>query len=477
MTTKDDLTKLNKKLKHPKLLNHILEELDKDHIGDRKQKLFLFLCAISGKQRPNYRFSCAITGDSSEGKDNIWKTVNRHLPKALYLDLTRATGPSLEDDIKEYNTIYFGERNLGNAPIIDTVKQLVEDGIRVMKKDSRKAFKESRYEEQPRKVGIYSTTKDSSDKELATRYCVISVHGNPKKYGMVNRDTLQKAGDIDKQINETERQDKPTWIEEGLQLLKPFNYIIIPYAPLLGVDSRDPRSQRDLKRLLNLIRSITWLCQKNRTQYTHRDYDVLVSSPEDLYNALEIGEEIFNQSYSEIEPRLQRIIDTYHQLVKEGITKEHDDLDIELKWVDRSIIQHRLDIQKVDTIRGHIETLYNLGRMIWQTVGNRVYVAEPTNIPTNNPLITYPKNELYKVISDNWEDIVKESLVGKRQVKRGVKGRSKTSLLSIKTDLPTNTPKNAEDNPKTSIIEHLKEKLVGQNWQVDKPDFFKGGDT
>ena len=476
MGAKEKLTAINKKLKDPNLLNNILDELGKDHIGDKKQLLFVFHSALSGQLPPQYRYSCAIAGYSSEGKDNLWKTINRHPPKDWYLDLTRITGASLEDDIQHYNVIYIGEGNFhsgANAHIIDQVKQLSEDGLRVKKKDTRTGYKETRDEIQPRKVIIFSTTRDNCDEELTTRYSIIPVHGNPGKYGTVNKKTLEKAGNIDQQIDETERMTKPTWIQDALRMLTPVDHIDIPYAPLLseGLDNRNPRSQRDLKRLLNLIRSITYLHQKNRIKYTHRGYDILVSTPEDLYNALEIGEEILNQSYTGLEPRLQKVIDTYNDLVQEGNTIEHNDLDLNYNWIDRSIIQKRLDIKTVNTIRGHIETLSNMGGLFYRNIGNRCYVAmEPMNTPVNKALITYHKKDLYDMISEDWDAILQEKIIGHIQDNNRLITGSRTSLLSIETSLPINKNKNIQqpqiDNANTTLNQYINQKLIGQDLTV-----------
>jgi len=474
---KEKLKDINNKLKDFNLLTCIQEELGKDHIGDQKQLLYVFHSALSGQLPPPYRFSCAIAGYSSEGKDNLWKTINRHLPKEWYLDLTRITGASLEDDIRDYNVIYIGEGNFhsgANAHIIDQVKQLSEDGMHIIKKDVRSGYKETRDEKQERKVIIFSTTRDNCDEELTTRYSIIPVHGNPKKYCLVNKNTLEKAGDIDQQIDENERKTKPTWIQKALHLLSPVDHIDIPYASLLekAIDSRNPRSQRDLKRLLNLIRSITYLHQKNRIKYTYRGYTVLVSTPEDLYNALEIGEDILNQSYTGLEPRLQRIIDCYHTLVQEGQTLEHDDLDINYVWVDRSQIQKRLDIKTVNTIRGHMETLANMGGLLYKVIGNRCYIAlEPINQPVNNLLITHHKQDLYNAINEHWDQILLTCLTGKTQVINRSSNRLKTRLLSIETPRPINNHKNILQTHKKDsdniVPVYFQGELTGGQTQVD----------
>jgi len=465
----------------PDLLLNIKKTLDKDHVGDDKAKLFLFACACSTQLIPDYRFSTAITGNSSEGKDNLWSTVLRHLPKGIgwILDLTRTTTASIEDDVKEYNGLYVGEGNFeggANAPIRDTIKQLVEDGTRILKKDKRKDSKKSRYEEQPRKVGIYSTTKDPNDEELATRYCVISVHGSPAKYERVNANTRKVAGNINLQIDRFERKNKPTWITNGLKTLKKFDFIDIPYAALLEVDSRDARSQRDLKRFLNLIRALAWICQHNRLSYEHRGYKILVASAEDLYNVMEIGTEIFNQSFSGMEPRLRHVIDSYRKIIKESPGSVEIDIDEsveKLSWVDRSLIQKDLGIKKRDTISDHINRLCDMNIFTQFPKGNRVYVAfkflGPSDLPPNNPLLTIRQNEIYGLISGNEEQILHELLDGKRTVKWSFASpdkKIKSNLLSLESDRPSDGQKNADQTPDLAIINVLKQKMDGLNRTV-----------
>lgn len=465
--------------KHSDSLLKIKEELDKDHIGDDKAKLFLFACACSSQLRPEYRFSTAITGDTSEGKDNLWKTVFQHLPDGWFLDLTHITTSCIEDDIMDYNGLYFGEGNFEggvNAPIKDTIKQLVEDGVRALKKDVRKNYKKKRYEDQPRKVGIYSTTEDSKDQELASRYCIISVHGSPSKYKLVNENTKRTASDINKIIDKIERTDIFSWIANGLKLLprSKIDIILIPWAELLEVESRDARSQRDFKRFLNLIRVLAWLCQENRITYSHRGFNILIAAAEDFYNAIEIGKEIFDQSLSGLEPRLQRFIDSYSKISKQSGNQtklEMESEDANLTWVDRSLIQKDLGIKKRETVQHRLEQLCSMGLFVYSAKSNRTYIAakflSPSDLPSNYPLITVPQKETYDIIKDNEQAILKEKSDGRWTVKRQEKPILHTSLLSLSfTDRPISSKIDKIDN-KISLISALKQKLDGKNRTVD----------
>ena len=454
------------KLRQPDLLEKIKEEFDKDHIGDDKSKLFLFCDCCTSRLRPDYRMSVALTGDTSEGKTNLKDTIFRHLPDEWYLDVTRITASSLEDDIQSVNLIYFGEKG-ANKQILEQIKQLVEDGMDILKKDVRTDYKEARREKQPRKVGIYSTTGNEDDRELSSRYCVASVHGNKSKYKKVNINTLAISSDIKKEIARYERREKPTWIELSLRLLEDYDIITIPYAPLLEVDSSKSRSQRDLKRFLNLIRVLAWLHQYDRINFSYEGKKILVASPEDFYNAMEIGDEIFSQSLSELEPRLQEVLECYNKLksTQTTIIEIEEEEKEDLLWVDRSDIQHELGIDSVNTIKNRVKKLcdMNIFTYKYNKAKNHCYIAlkkfqkgnSPVNSPVKHLLITYQTKPLYELIKANYLSILKNGLTGALTGDSTGETKNHTNLL-----LPLNHPP-VKKREKT-LFDVLKEQFENQ---------------
>ena len=446
-------------LEDPELLHKIKFELDKDHIGDNKQKVFLFVNSNSSRLKPEYRFSSALTGNTSEGKTNLWKTIKKHLPDEWYLDLTRITGATLEDDVQEYNLIYFGESG-ANKNLLEQIKQAVEDGMDVIKKDLRNDNKTARREKQPRKVGLYSTTKNPKDEELQSRYCTISVHGNQNKYEKVNEYTLSTAGDFTKEIEKDNRSTKPTWIKKCLRVLEYYDVITIPYAPLLLVNSESSRSQRDLKRFLNLIRSITWIHQYQRISFEYNGKKILISSPEDFYNALSIGKEIFDQSLSGLGPRLQEVIDSYIELKEDNkVIPNIDDNAPDLDWVERNELQKALGVSR-ETIKERTEALSDLNIFRIYSKSNRVYIAfadygSPTNLPTINPLITHGKQSAYELIDRHYPRILEKAIVGKSGVNLSLE-YTKSCLFSPRKSLPPKKDENA-------YIRQLKDQIINKN--------------
>jgi len=470
----EEIEETIKKLKDPEIFQNIKYELDKDHIEDNKAKMFLFAVCCLSKLKPDYRFSCNLTGDSSEGKTNLWKTVCKHLPSEWYLDTTRITRSELEDSVYGFDLIYVGERS-SNRENEEQLKQLSEDGMCIKKKDKDEKGRNFSIERKhPRKVIIWSTTDTSDEEEISTRICEISVHGNENKYTKVNDNTKETASDFSKEIQREKRKINSTWIEKALRLMKDFDIVTIPYAELFPVNSNNSRSQRDLKKVFNLIRSIAWIHQYQRIQFEYEGHKILVASPEDFYNAMEIGKEIFDQSLSGLEPRLQEVIDSYIKLKDSGYTQYDIDVDApKLEWIDRAKIQKDLNIIKSDTIKKRTKELAKLNVIVQHLVkGNRVYIAlpkndSPTNKPTINPLITHTTKQLYEIIKENYLPILNEGVVGKRGVNVSLE-YIQSELFSPRRNLPTR-------KPEKTLISELKQQISEKNlkkgglpWWVDK---------
>ena len=386
-------------LEDPSLLNHILELFSIDHILDTKQKMFVFLSALSSQLPKQYRFSSAIIGDSSEGKTHLWNTIAQHLPRTWFESFTRITGAAMEDDIRDVNLVYFGEIN-ANVQAVEQIKQFVEDGMHVLKKDARTDFKEVRREKQERKVGVFSTTATIADEELNNRFCLVSVHGDAEKYGVVNRYYMDKiACSYEEQLAQKKRSNGHSWLYHALLCLEPVDFVIIPDHIIkhIHVCSKQSRSQRDMKRFLNLVCVIAWLHQRKRLVYTTEEDDVvLYVNEEDVENADIIGKEIFDQSLSGLEPRLQDVVKAYNKIVKETgdlMREAVYNAPEGYQWIDRMVIQNELNICR-DSLKARIKELENRTIFVSHFAGNRVYIAlnidkETGNLPTIDPLITY----------------------------------------------------------------------------------------
>jgi len=318
------------KFRDKNLLNLILEELSKTHIGDDKLKMTLHLVCVSGLlKKPKLRQSMGIVGDTTVGKNNVIETNLEHMPKEKYLYVSNATQSVLEDDLKGKTIIAFKEINFNkedgaNKHLLEIIKQVTEGGTSAFKKDIRTGFKTARHEEDEQKTVIYPTTETERDPEGETRFIYGNASSDINKIKKVNDKTCDDISDLDKIFKDSLKKD--SWIRVGLTYFSTQNQYEIyqPYAKLLKeqikgnyiFDHSSPRSQRDIKRIIALTCAITYLFQEQREKIDYNGISVLVGIPQDFINALKISSEFFNQSYSGLDDRLTevlKIIKDYNQ--------------------------------------------------------------------------------------------------------------------------------------------------------------------
>ncbi len=290
------------------LIEKIHAELDKTHKLDHAEKLFVFFFAVSGFMfLPEDRRSVSLRGDASTGKDNLVRTVLRHLPSDEVLFLTRGTQATMEDDIGRAKVIAYSEMNAdreggANANLIEVLKQLTEGGTRALKKDITKGFKEVKHSIQEQKSIIYCTTSTQLDPELDTRFVVVPITASATKTATVNDATLLRASGM------TVPQNQESWIAVGISCLADHMDVVFPHLKALRPSGEyfaidNPRSQRDLKRLVSLAKAIAWIHQEQRPKIEIWGQMYIVGHPDDFLTALILASPFFDLAYQEVDKR------------------------------------------------------------------------------------------------------------------------------------------------------------------------------
>lgn len=406
------------------LMFMIRRELEKDHVGDSKGKLTAFLAACSGKLPAKYRISIALRGDSSVGKTNLQNVALRHLPKHWYAFGTRFTRASLEDDVKPFHTIAFSEKTQDDQTVIESLKQLTEDGMQIWKhdKDTNK-LREVEFIE--RKATIYSSTEKETDDELSTRYIVYTITRHPYKINKVIESIKDNYGNAKKLFEEERREKKPTWITVGLKGLKDFDKIVIPYSKLICFSNDYPRCQRDAKRFLNLVSVSAWINQYNRIYYEDKGKKILIADVDDFFWASFLTVDIFKQTLTNIDKDIEALVKMYRDMVAKGnivilsgseeatpLTKKSS-----MPWVRRSDLIQEMDIS-LNTLKKRCSVLKDKGILFehYERRGNKSYISINTN-PIIITLLKYNPEKMYFVMKNIEDNILKniiQTLNGKR---------------------------------------------------------------
>ena len=413
--------------KNPNLQNIILEEIQKRHIGDEEQVQTLFLIALSSlSPNPNERLSVRVAGNTSTGKSNAINSTVSFIPEENVEILTSTTKAILEDDVlEEKSLVVVSELNLfrengANAQLIETLKALAEGGLHVKKKDLRTNSKTVREEISEQKSIIYSTTDEKADLELGTRQLDITITSDSKQTKAVNDNTLLLASNPFIQ-----EKQKDNWVKVGIRAMnsRVGSYeIILPYANLLSgkinekdiIDNSNPRSRRDLKRLISLVKSY---CRLHYLQRNKIDSEKLIlSKPKDFIEVLKIAKGSFDQTYSGLD---RRVSEVYNLISKKP------------SWIDRSNLQKEVGCS-VNTLKKYLDELKNQG-LIEINIGKniefmgldsqKVFVKLCQN-PVKPLLISCQINELEDYLNKNYQedfDRVKEFYTQKGVKIQGVK--------------------------------------------------------
>lgn len=454
------------KFRDPKLMENIIKELSKDHLEDTNLKKTGFYVAVSSLlENPKLRQSMALTGDSSSGKDNFIKTIFKHMPRALFL--TGATQPAMEDAAVYTPLLGLSEMNLfkdfgANKLLLEIVKQRTEGGTSNIKKDAETGFKTTKYEETEQGSTFYGTTDAERNDEMETRFLFGHVSSDELKIKKVNYDTSIKFSTPAKLIESAKTED--SWIKKGLKILQKRNkgcYVVIPFAKvLLGknkngedlIDSRNPRSMRDLKRIYALISARTWLFSENRektdtlsTPYRHptsigenspiglkdeklpikggcqkEGVNFIKCEPEDMLAVISETQECFNQTYSGMDERLNSVL----KIIDEAVGG----------WQARDIIQSKLRKSR-NTIKEWCKALADEG-LIEGNKGSELNNIENTRNYDYNKIYYRGcqkgvKRVLIRCQFSELKELIKEYLKEKE-----VKGEQKEPILAKIDTLP-----------------------------------------
>lgn len=469
----DEIEEVMQKFKDPDLLNLIKNEISKDHLEDDNLKMTLFNTEISALlPNPKRRMSMVIKGKTAEGKDNAFYSTLKHIPKEAYMFLTSGTRAVFEDDIKDIPLVVISEVNLfkeggANKDLLEVIKQRTEGGTSAIKKDLREKNKEARHEEGKQGSVIFGTTDIQSDEELDTRCMTGTIKATFQRIKKVNEYTFDLFSSEEKLVQQINESD--SWIKKGLTYFwkkEPKLEVVIPYAKFLKekingkeiFDHSDPRSQRDIKRLLSLTCAMTWIFQEQRQKKEVKGIWFLISEPQDIINTLKHSNEFFNRTYSGIEERLNKILDFLDSKPKD-------------LWIDKLDIQEHIGVKHRDTINKYLWELEQKGfierskgvhlneRFGLKTYkGNHIYYTSVQKV-FNKRLISVQLNELKKFLE---ERSVQKSVQNDQDIVISTKKEPKTHERSIfkgeieHLKLNTSNKKDPEYTTKNKTIEVIK---------------------
>lgn len=365
----------------PYLLNHIHNKLKETHLGDILALMTAFITTITGFlfDSSDHK-SVDFRGDTTTGKTNVMKTILSNLPRLSWEKVTRATQSTLEDDIPPYvKIVAFEEVNLrkggANSELVEIIKQLTEGGVYAVKKDASNKFKTAKRVIREQTTVLCSTTDVFDDAERETRFLQISIVNDPIITQKVVNHSLKYVSNINRY--QDMENSKHSWISFMISNFK-YNKVILPFANKLEnlefFKNINPRTRRDIKRLLSLSCAISFLFQNQRTIIKIHNDEIIIGEPIDFLNALIISADFFYRAYDSVDPRLEQVAESVEKLSEEIELKDIDSNEFKIrKAAARHHVEKDLGVSR-NTIKQRIKDASQLGLISYVgKKGNSIY--------------------------------------------------------------------------------------------------------
>jgi hypothetical protein len=160
-------------------------------------------------------------------------------------------------------------------------------------------------------VVVQTTTRIHLHHENETRVFPIYIDESSAQTERIVQSILQEAEEGG--VGAEEREEIVGVWHDAIRLLEP-SRVIVPYARRIKVPSSQVRIRRDVTRLLDVVRVISWLHQHSRTRDQHGR---IIATEEDFRTALALVEEPLMKSWQALSPAEERVMGAIKALPEE----------------------------------------------------------------------------------------------------------------------------------------------------------------
>jgi DNA primase len=309
-------------LRDPNLLDRAVEDTARlGHVGERSTKKLALICAVSA--RSGNPIQPSTHAQSSAGKNALWDTVLTLMPEEM---VVRRSGLSAK-------ALFRTEANLKGAVLYLQEVAGSEDAsytIGVMQSDGRLEYEATEkmpdggirnvvYQTEGPTVIVQTTTKNHLHPENETRVFPIYIDESEEQTGRIVQSILKEASGFGTSAADRERI-RERW-HDAIRLLEPAE-VIIPYADRLEMPSSPIRIRRDARRLVDVVKVVAWLHQRQR----ERDREGrILASEEDFATALSLVSESLTRAWQTLIPSEEKVLhaikDLHEQLHKSGFRR------------------------------------------------------------------------------------------------------------------------------------------------------------
>lgn len=309
-------------LKDPKLMDHLLKDLESLMIGEEKAKLLGYLGTIS--RLMDQPLGVLIVSRSGAGKTTLQDALCRLIPEESINRYTRLTSQALfyTDEKGLKNKVLSIEEEDGMKEALYSIRTL-QSSQRLTVVSTRSDPKSGKLKaeeytvEGPVFIMISTTNPDALDFETRNRFIIITINESEEQTKRIMEArkesfTLEgklKAADLNQLIKRSQNMQR---------LLKPIE-VINPYAKRLEYPFDKLQMRREFNKYMVLINSIALLHQYQREIKTYEkegiSHPYIEVELSDIALANKLVMEFFPHSLDEMAPHTRCFTEELHRLM------------------------------------------------------------------------------------------------------------------------------------------------------------------
>jgi hypothetical protein len=323
------------------------------HVGEWNNKKLAFLCSLSA--RAQLPVQPSTHAQSSAGKNYLWDKVLSLIPPELVYKRTGFSAKALfRTNMSLKHSILYIQEVAGSEGADFSIRTLQSDNVlkwEATEKQADGTLANVEYEVEGPTVIVQTTTHNHLHPENETRVVPIYLDESPAQTKRINDEAKKCAAGKRGVSSDKEREMCAAW-HDAIRLLEPAE-VVIPFAERIEVPDKPLRLRRDLPRLLNIIRLITWVHQHTRARDAAGR---IVATEADFQTAIEVVGDSFARAWKSFTPSEEGVYEAITNHVSERLRKQ---------GFKRSHVESALKADKVDmpsrTVKDALYTLASSG--------------------------------------------------------------------------------------------------------------------
>src|SRR5919112_2060934 len=326
-------------LRCPDMLLKAAEDMERiGHIGEPTNKRLAFVCAVSAMA--GYPIQPSTHAQSSAGKNYLWGTILSLVPPEMVIERSGLSAKALfRTDMELKGKILYIQEVAGSEDAEFTIRILQSDGKLVYEateKDADGTMRNVVHAKEGPTVVVQTTTRIHLHHENETRVFPIYIDESPMQTERIVRGILEQAEGGG--VGPEEREEIVKVWHDAIRLLEPAT-VIVPYARRIKVPSSQVRIRRDVTRLLDVVRVITWLHQHSRTRDQR---GCIIATEEDFRTALTLVQEPLMKSWQALSPAEEKVMGAIRSLPEEKRQKGFKRSDLAVEGAQPRTVQEAL---------------------------------------------------------------------------------------------------------------------------------------